>query len=521
MHRLVIALVTLLGLIGGAVVAGYLVLFSVATDRAAALAPGNSVAYLNIYLQPSTGQQMNLAGLIGRLPGFADDASLDDKIDRVVDNLLGEVGLDYNDQVKPWLGTQVAVAAWPADDAVAAPGAVVIVEVKDRTAAEAAVREFVGTDGSAFLTEAYRGVDLHVAEGTAYGFFGDMLVIGQAVESVQAVVDTQAEGDALAERDDFASMMASLESDHLASLFADLDGIANAASAGDELSGVTIVGAALVAEPDGLRVSGSAPFNSEISTPSARAGFALGGEPSSLVDWMPEGTVAELVIFSLAQTLEDAEAAIGSNPAGEEVVNTLDTIRAAAALGLGINIDTDVLPLLDREVGLAIGGLDAGGLPSGQLLLRPEDPEAAEAALATLAERLVEIGAMMRTESVAGVEVTILSIPQVGEIAYALVDGIVILALDAVDIETAIGAHADGRALVASDRYVHTFDLAGERAGNEVYVNIGALVDLMGDGLGLPDDARDILGQVGTFGLTVPSGDDRIDFHAVLTIDEP
>ena len=38
---------------------------------------------------------MNLAGLIGRLPGFADEASLDEKIDQVVENLLGDTGIDY------------------------------------------------------------------------------------------------------------------------------------------------------------------------------------------------------------------------------------------------------------------------------------------------------------------------------------------------------------------------------------------------------------------------------------------
>lgn len=521
MHRLVIALVTLFGLIGAAFVAGYLVLFSAATDRAAAIAPGDSVVYLNVYLQPSAPQQMNLAGLIGRLPGFADDASLDDKIDQLVENLLGELGLDYSDQVKPWLGTQVALAAWPSPGGSATPAAALMVEVKDRPAAEAAVPELVGSDGSAFAAEAYRGVELQVADDTTYGFVGDMLVIGQAVESVRAIIDAQQDGDGLADRDAFRMTMAGVESDHLASLYADLGAIATATGAGEQLSGLTVVGAALVAEPDGLRLSGRAPFDADRAAPSARAGFALGGEPSSLVDWMPEGTVAELVIFGLAQTLEDAEAVVGSNPAGQELTVALDTIRAAAALGLGIDIDADVLPLLDREIAIAVGAADAGGLPSGQLLLRPEDPAAAETRLADIAERLVEMGAVERTESVPGAEVTVLTVPQVGEIAYAVVDDIVIIGLDTTDVEAAIAAHADGRAVGASDDYTRTFDLAGERAGNEVYVNIGVLVDLMGDGLELPDDARDILGQIGTFGLTVPSRDDQIEFHAVLTIDEP
>ena len=80
---------------------------------------------------------------------------------------------------------------------------------------------------------------------------------------------------------------------------------------------------------------------------------------------------------------------------------------------------------------------------------------------------------------------------------------------------------AQSASLAASDDYARTFDLAGTRAGAEVYVDVGALVALLADGIELPDDARDILLQVGSFGLTAPSRPDQIEFHAVLTVDEP
>ena len=135
MHRLVVAVVALIGLTGAAFLAAHFLFLSAAIDRAATLAPANSALYVNIYLQPSTGQQMNLGGLIGRLPGFEDDASLDEKVDQVVQNLLSGTGIDYREQVKPWLGNQIALAAWPTDGDATNPTAVVIAEVKDRAAA--------------------------------------------------------------------------------------------------------------------------------------------------------------------------------------------------------------------------------------------------------------------------------------------------------------------------------------------------------------------------------------------------
>lgn len=522
MHRLVIALVTLIGLSGAAFLAGYLLLFSASTDRAAALAPANTAFYVNVYLQPSTGQQMNLGGLIGRLPGFADEASLDDKIDQVVQNLLGatDLGLDYEEQVKPWLGHQLAIAAWPSEADAADPAAVLIAEVKDRALAESSVADLVSEGGADFATQAYEGVDIQVAESAAYAFVGEMLVVGESSDGVEAVVDAQGGSDSLAERADFRATMADLPADHLASLFVDLSAIGEATDTAQQLSALSTAGAALVAERDGLRLSGSAPVNVEDAASSATAGFGLGGEPSSLVDWMPEDTVAEMVVFGLRQTLEDAEAAAGSLPEGEEITSALDTIRTIAAFGLGIDLDADVLPMLDREVAVAISGLE-GGLPRGQLLLRPEDPEAAEAALDRIVDRLGATGITTSTETVAGAEVTVLAIPQAAEIAYAVQDGIIILGLGAESVGAALQAHADGQALAGTADYVKAFEVAGERAGNEVFVDVGAAVDLLADGLALPDDARDILSRIGSFGFTAPSRDDQIEFHAVLTVDEP
>lgn len=520
MHRLVIALVTLLGLAGATVVGAYLFLSGASSDRAASLAPANTAVYVNVYLQPSAGQQLNLAELVGRLPGFADDSSLDEKIDQVAQNLLGGTGIDYRTDLKPWLGGQVAIAAWPsAEGRIEDSSVVVIAEVRDPDAAATAVPGLIA-EGATFATESYGGTELHVADAGAYAFVDDMLVAGPDADALRAAVDAS-DGSSLADRSDFRTTSADLPVDHLASAFVDVAAIGEAT--GDAtLSGVSTAGFVLVAEQEGLRLSGSMPFDVEEAAPSARTSFALGTEPSSLVDWMPESTVAEVVVFGLRQSLEDAEAMLGATPDGQEVAGFLSTARALAAFGLGINLDTDVLPLLDREVGIALTGLD-GELPSGQLLLRPSDGEAAAGMLDTLAARLAEAGATRETttpDGGDGVEVTILTLPDTGSVAYAVVDGIVILGFSADDVAASIEAHRSGATLGADETYRSTFEVAGARAGTEAYADVGRLVELLGIDAELPADARDILGQIGSFALTLPSRDDEIAFHAVLTVDD-
>jgi hypothetical protein len=520
MHRLVVALVTLIGLTGAVVVGAYLLLFSAGTDRAARLAPPETAFYVNVYLQPSAGQQMNLSNLIGRLPGFADDATLDDKVDQVVHNLLAGTGIDYRSDLKPWLGNQLALAVWPSpgtDVADAEP--VLIAEVKDRQAAETSVARLVA-DGATFSVEVYEGIELRTSSEAAYAFVEEMLVAGPDAAAVRRVIDVSRGGDALADRDDFRRTMREMPADHLAAAFLDLAAIGDQAEVGAAFSGVSTAGAVLVAEAEGLRLSGSAPFDAENAAPAARAGFAMSREPSSLVEWMPRTTVAEIVIFGLRQTLEDAEAAAAATPEGQELASALDTFRAIAAFGLGIDLDADILPLFDREVAIALMGFD-GDLPSGLLFMRPDDPTAAADALARVAQRLTAIGAMVRQEELDGATATVVTIPETGEVAYLVTDGgIVIFGFDTADLAAAIEAHDRGASLATSEAYRRTFEIAGSRAGNEAWVDVRALVEALDADAELDADTRDILGQIGTFGFTAPSRDEQIEFHAVLTVEE-
>jgi hypothetical protein len=522
MHRLVIALVTLLGLTGAFVVGTVLLFSGASTDRAANFAPANTAAYVNVYLQPSAGQQMNLAELIGRLPGFADDASLDDKIDQVAQNLLGGAGIDYQADLKPWIGSQVAVAAWPDEAADAGSRAVLIAEVRDRAAAETALPSLLGTAPNQFTAETYNGAKIRAADAGAYAFVDEMMVAGPDAESLEAAIDA-GRGSSLADRPEFRTTLEDLPADHLASAFVDLTGFAQAAGAElEDVGGLSTAGAVLVAETEGLHLSGTAPFDIAEAEPSARARFALGTEPSSLVDWMPADTVAEAVVFGLRQTLEDAETILPATPEGEEVVGLLSSIRALAAFGLGINIDDEVLPLLDREVGVSVTGLE-GDRPSGQLLLRPSDGDAAAGMLDSLAQKLEGAGATREVAAVdglEGVDITLLSLPDTVDLAWAVVDGIVIIGFTPEDVAAAISAHESGDALGAEDGYETAFAVAGERAGTEAYVDVPALVELLGDDVSLPDDARDILLQIGSFALTASSNDDHIEFHAVLMVDD-
>ncbi len=518
MHRLVIALTTFLSLTAAAYLAGHLLLFAGSADRAAGLVPAHAAAYVNLYLQPSTGQQMNLAGLIGRLPGFADDASLDEKIDQIVQNVLSGSGIDYLSELKPWLGDQVSAASWFSADDPGIQRTVAIVDVKDQAAMESSLQALAGRQGEAFDDETHQGIVIHVGSTSAYAVVGEMLVLSDVPDGIRDVIDTSIGGADLAGRAEFRESMRRLPQDHLAAVFVDLAALAEGAGM-EGGPGLTTASAALVAEQEGLRVSGSAPRPDADADAGASGAPTRDSEASTLVDWMPADTLAEVTIFGLGGILADAEAAAAGAPGGEELAETLSGLRAVAAFGLGIDIDADILPLLDREVAVALTGIE-DGVPRGHLLLRPDDADAGAATLARIAERLAAGGGTPRVEESNGVEISIIGVPQLGDVAYASVEGVLILALSADDVRAAIDARETGTSLGAQEAYRRTFELAGTHGGNEIYADIGRILDLLGATEALPADARAILAQIGTFGVTAPSRGDQIEFHAVLTIDD-
>lgn len=519
MQRLVIALTTLLGLIAASYLAGYLFLFSGSSDRAAGLAPGNSAAYVTVYLQPSAGQQMNLGELIGRLPGFADEASIDQKIDEVAQNLLTDTGIDYRTDLKPWLGEQVSAAVWFTGGTPAAQQAALIFDAKDAGAAQSALDRFMERGGGTVTEESYRELAVHAGPTAAWAIVDEAVVLAATPDEVHAVIDTSISGGDLASRADFRAAMDALPADHLAAAFLDLGAIGQAMGASEAPAGVTTAAAALVAEADGLRLTGRAELEAADPDASAPAVASPGTDARPLAEWMPGETVAEVVVTGLGGLLIEAQAAAAGTPEGQQLTDAIDSLRLAAAFGFGINLDTEILPLLDGEVAVALSAIEAG-VPRGQLLLRPADAEAAMATLDQIGDGLEASGDGTReTQTVAGAEITTLGVPQLGQLSYTSADGVVILGLAADDVAAAVEARAGESSLAAGDAYGEVFLPAGERAGHEAYADPAALMELLGVAQTLPDDARAILARLGAFGMTAEARNDLIEFQAVLTIE--
>jgi hypothetical protein len=273
---------------------------------------------------------------------------------------------------------------------------------------------------------------------------------------------------------------------------------------------------ALRAEEAGFRIVAQMPVEAGSASAAIRDALAAGSQVAQLANAMPQDTEIAAMLFNLQATLQRAEAEVkDQNP---DVGATIDQIRGLAALGLGINIDNDLLSLLDGEVGVAVTGL-ADQDPHGVLLLRPTDATAATAALERIGSALESRNLTVDRTDVAGTTILTTQLPQVGSLSWADADGLVVLGLSADDVGSALEARAGGQTLDTVTRYGDAF-AGSERGGTELYVDLKSLMPLVLDMAGdsLPAESRDILAHVEAFGLTSPAREGRFEFHLTLTI---
>ncbi len=518
LQRLVIALTVFIGLVGATVVAGYLILFAVGTDRAARAVPADAIAYATVYLQPSTGQKMNLALLLGHVPGFSDAANLDQKIHEIAARFLGMAGINYEADVRPWIGNQLSVALRPGAGDLTMPSPSLLASVNDQAAAESGMEAIAAGRGLTGLKDTYRGTAITVADGLAWAVLEDLLIATIDRPSLEAALDAEADArPSLADDAGYAAAMRDLPPDHLASAYLNLAGAAEGANAEAAIGGYSTVSAALLAEPDGLRLDAVAPFDSGAASAEQRADFAAGSDASTLAEWLPAETQVSAAVFDVQRAAQAAEDALGNQPEAQGIIDTLNQLRALAAFGLGIDLDNDLLALFSSEAAVGVSDVLTDA-PHGQLLLRPSDVTAATATLEHVRDAIGERGGQVSESQASGLTITTVAVPQVGTVSWAVSDGVIVAGLTADDVAATLSAHASGQTLAATARYGAAWELAGDRGGNEAFVDIGAIVDASDDALGTTGDGRDILLTVGALGLTAPARDANTEVHIVLTV---
>lgn len=508
-----VALIALAVMVGVVSVAAALLAAGGSTSAVAGWLPNGTVAYLEVRADLPGDQRAKVGDLLAKFPGFADQASNDAKIDEALERLLEGSGTSWTTDVKPWLGGEIGIAITSAafdfagktlDNPERSPeindGAVLLVAVKDGTAAKAWVTKQVGGTQA---TESYAGGEITVVSGApggtmAFAVRGSVMVLGP-VKAVKASLDTGGSSP-VATAESFAAARKTAPSAYLGFGYLDTKAFVDAAiaAAGDQ-AGLPAACRDLGVEMIPAWAAGSARAEDDalvFTTTAKTAGAASTTKDtaSAVASHLPASTVAAIEVrdlgAGLVAGLDTLKTTLACDPSTADAITQVE--QALAAVGgaealIGWADDTAVAVTVD---GTAFGG---------GLAATVTDEAAAGRALdqlkALLALGGTGAGLTSREEAYGGGTLLVVTIPAdatgaagvaVPEIAATVQGGV--FALGTIDFVKAVVDTSPAGSLAKNPVYERAIALAGGNGTSDVFIDIAGIragVEAM-----LPGEAR-------------------------------
>ncbi|WP_433021944.1 DUF3352 domain-containing protein [Kribbella sp. CA-294648] len=329
-------------------------------DQPAAVLPGNSMAYARIDLNPSAGQKVAAVRFMLKFPSAKEKMGLtsdqDDLRQKLFDLIKKDAGddladVDFEKDIKPWLGDRAGVAAIPGQDG-KDPDALVAIEVKDQDKANAGLDKLFSKE----------------EKKPGRAFSNGYVLISEEQSIVDAAVANSKETP-LSENATFKADMDSLGEQGFASFWADMKGVA--AAAGERLPEAQrnalpsgSMAAALRFDSQYVELKGIAHGDKSVKVNASGAGDHIAKLPDTTAGAIALSDGANLVDTMWTQLQKSAG---GAN---------LPEMAKKFGSQYGLTLPDDLKPLLGKNVAIAI---DKGSSDSPKIAARMEtDPAQAE-----------------------------------------------------------------------------------------------------------------------------------------------
>lgn len=502
-----IALLTLAIVVGVVSVAAAMLAAGAGASAVQGWLPKDSVAYLEIRADLPGDQRAKVGDLLAKFPGFADQASLDAKIDEALERLLEGSGSSWTNDIKPWLGGEVGVAITAAafdlaqmpdlgapdldgPDLGKAPddGVVVLVAVKDAAAATAWVS---GQLGGKQTTETYAGGEITIVSGLAQGNMAfavrDTVLLLGPEKAVKAALDTNGSSP-IASSESFAAASKTAPSAYLGFGYVDLTAFVDAAlAAADDAADLpqTCLDQAVAAIPAWAAGSMRAEDDALVFTSTApTVGDPPGTKdsPSAVASRLPPSTAVAVEIRDLGSGIVDGlemlKDQLACDPSTAEAVDGIEQALAALGGAEGLVGWAD-----DAALAVTIDGPAFGG----GLAAVVADEAAAGRALDQIQSLLAlgggAAGVTSREEAYGGGTLLVVTIPSeaagteipgIPEIAVTVQGGV--FALGTIDFVKDVVDTAGGGSLADDEAYRRAISLAGGDGVGNVFVDIAGIL---------------------------------------------
>lgn len=485
-----------------------------AADRAAALAPADTLAWVHLSTDGDRDAVSQALALAGR-------AGLDDTLNELAGGLLGSGGgqpVDFARDVRPWLGDEAALALTRGSGATA--GSLLLLAVAD----EEGARRFLARTAGPARRGSYRGEAVaSYGNGTVAAFADGFLLVGQratvrgALDRVTGARGARALADDAAYRRATAGQPQERALDAYATvagvrlLLAPRSGPLGLLGALLDQPGLRAVSLALTAEGTSAKVQ----VRSDLD-PSGRV-KPVTFDPT-LTSALPRATIGYLGFPGLTKAAPLLLSLGSIGAAGGSAADTARLIEEAGRTlrAQGVDFARDLLPLLGGEVAVAVVPVDRA--PALVLLAKVRDGAATTAALRRLEPALAQLFApadgaapSFADAQVGGIAARRLDAGGGVELDYALHDGILALSTGTAPLASVLRPRGS---LVENPDYKAVIPDTQSELTSIVFFDFSQLLSFF-EPLGLTAD----LGEIRAVGLTSTGGEAQTT--AELTFEIP
>jgi hypothetical protein len=361
-------------------------------------APANVAAYLKLDLDPSASEKISALQFEQKFPSaprVTDAAKLKDTLLDAAFNKQSSDKINYAADVKPWLGSRVALAVYP--DSAGGIQVIGILQVKDAATATAGLAKLVKEaakngsglplpplDAGSSPAPVASPDDSIQSTSTVPGYHveGDYAIVGKSQSAVDEAV-TAAKKSNINSNSTYTADVATLKGDRVLTAWADLGTLAKLADSSGALGGAGMLVPGGLSGLAGNALKGRAVAGLRLQPNYAELeGRLLGADTSSykngkagaMLKALPAGSIAGVSISGFGDAAKTGLAAMEQSPlVAGGLKNELDTIGSE----LGIALPDDVLNLLGNEFAASLDTVPSGGDPTSvkfTAITEPTDP---------------------------------------------------------------------------------------------------------------------------------------------------
>jgi hypothetical protein len=504
--------------------------FLMPEQAAPQLMPADTTVFasINPNVQSLAGYK-HLADIYGDIPEVKD--ALDDFSKEMKD----ELGISFEDDVMPWLGSEVAIAATDIQTLIEGDDPLVAIAAATRnTKASDAflekLREYLEDQDYDVEEETYEGVTYRVHEvkhdweiPLAFGTVKRFVVLTTDENLMEDIIDVaQGKADALAENERYTELVAALADDSVAYLFFDMQEMVQASLQDLEDTGIELPretyqqleafqtwGLALDLDEEGIQLDFAVRFDPNVLPEETLANLERRASANRILKRIPNDALGFTSGQNLAAGWESFLATMENAPDFEEQLDALEN-------ELGLRIDEDTLGWLSGEFAVVV--VETGGMEDvpvgGFVVFEVDDQREAEDALEDIVDAVEKLAFLeFAEETINDVEMQVLIDPYTEEIilGYGFTDEHLVIGFMEGALEVAVDD--DILSITDDETFKKVQKHLPSETGGYFYVNVEAIWRLAYESMSdwgredFDEMVRPFLGPIKAIGVAAPPPD--------------